>query len=131
MPGSDGLRIFGDFWKKAVSWDLKLDEANWFLDMGEASPVGSTRCAARGGIKWNSQQSKNCVSLSERWKPKSQGGNKSFVPEQRKSSVFRVFRIPMHMNIVRNRTFHVSVYLYSRIRAILYFDYLTVCKYIY
>ena len=27
MPGNDGQRILGDFWKKkAVSWDLKLDE---------------------------------------------------------------------------------------------------------
>ena len=28
----------------SVSWDPTLDEANWLLDLGEASPVGSTRC---------------------------------------------------------------------------------------
>ena len=27
-----------------------------------ASPVGSTRCAACGGVSWNSQHSRNCVS---------------------------------------------------------------------
>ena len=29
MPGSDGLRILGDFWKKAISWDSTLGEAGW------------------------------------------------------------------------------------------------------
>ena len=29
MPRSDNLRILGDSWKKAVSWDLKLDESSW------------------------------------------------------------------------------------------------------
>ena len=38
MPRSDGLRILGDFWKKAVSWDLRLDEASWFSGLGEARP---------------------------------------------------------------------------------------------
>ena len=91
MPGSDGLRILGDFWKKkAVSWDLNLDEESWFSSLGEASPVGSSRCSACGGGRWNSQHSKNCVSLYLCWKPKSQG-NKSFVSEPRESSVFRVF----------------------------------------
>ena len=36
MPRSDGLRILGDFWKKVVSWDLKLDEASWVYDMHRA-----------------------------------------------------------------------------------------------
>ena len=31
MPRSDGLRIWGDFWKKAVSWDSNLEEASGFL----------------------------------------------------------------------------------------------------
>ena len=30
---------FGDFWKKAVSWDLKLGEMSWFLSLGEGSPA--------------------------------------------------------------------------------------------
>ena len=82
MPGRDGLRILGDFWKKAVSWDSDLGEASWFLSLGKARPVGSTRCAARGLVRWNIQHSRNCVSLSPRTeKPKSEEGNKSFVPE--------------------------------------------------
>ena len=39
MPGSDGLRIWGDFWKKAVCWDLRQDKASWDSNLGEASPV--------------------------------------------------------------------------------------------
>ena len=104
MPGSDGLRILGDFWKKAVSWDSDLGEVNWFLDLGVARLVGSTRCAARGGVRWNSQHSKHCVSLSSCRKPKSQEGNKSFVPEPREPSVFRVF-----FGFLCQWTFHVSV----------------------
>ena len=66
MPGSDGLRILGDFWKKAVSWDKRLDEASWFLDRGEASPVMDYGMTARCWVGWNSQHSRNCVSLSPR-----------------------------------------------------------------
>ena len=42
MPGSDGLRILGDFWKKnselrfetgRVSWDAKLGESSWNYGM--------------------------------------------------------------------------------------------------
>ena len=36
-----------------------------------------------------SQHIKNCVSLSSCLKPKSQEGNKSFIPKPRESSVFR------------------------------------------
>ena len=107
MPGSDGLRILSDFWKERVSWDLNLDEVSWFLDLGEASPVGSTRCAACSGVRWNSQHSKDCVSLSLSQKPKSQEGNKSFVPELlRVVSVLSVFRIPMHMNVLQIQIFY-------------------------
>ena len=38
-------------------------------------------------------------------------GNKSFVPElPRVVSVSSVFRIPMHMNVLQIRKFHISVY---------------------
>ena len=91
----------------SVSWDPKL-KASWDLKLDEASPVGSTRCAAHGGVRWNSQHSKNCVSLPSCWKPKSQEGNKSFVPELlRVVSVLSVFRIPMHMNILHIHIFYV------------------------
>ena len=107
MSGSDGLRILGHLWKKAVSWDLKLDEASWFLDLGEASPFGSTRCAARCRVRLNSQHNKNCVCLSLCLSlglslspyveiPKSQEGNKSFVPELKK--VVSVSWFPMYIS---------------------------------
>ena len=40
MPGSNGLRILGDFWKKAVSWDLRQDEAGWFLSWARPFHLG-------------------------------------------------------------------------------------------
>ena len=44
-------------------------------------------------------------------KPKSQEGNKSFVPEPRDSSVFRVFfGLSMHVNVLRIRKFSRSVH---------------------
>ena len=52
------------FWKKAVSWNLRLDEASWFFDLGEASPVMDYRMPARCWVRWNSQRSRNCVCLS-------------------------------------------------------------------
>ena len=33
-------------------------------DLGEVSAVGSTRCIARCWVRWNSQHSKNYLSLS-------------------------------------------------------------------
>ena len=55
----------------------------------------TTRCSARCGVRWNSQHSKNCVSLSACWKPESQEGNKSFVPElpvfRDSLCIFRIF----------------------------------------
>ena len=104
MPGSDGLRILGDFWKKAASWDLNLEEACGFSSLRKARSVGSTWCAARCWVRWNSQQSRNCVSLSSCRKPKSQEGNKSFVPE-----LPRVIGVSGFLCIW---TFYTSVYLY-------------------
>ena len=58
------------FWIKAVSWDLDLDEASWFL--GEAGPVMD--CGVRTRVGWVSELraddgrtvsiEKLCVSLS-------------------------------------------------------------------
>ena len=111
MPGSNGLRILGDFWKKAVSWDLHLDKASWFSSLDEARPVGSTWCAVHCWVRWNSQHSRNSVSLSSCWKPKSQEGNKSFVPELPKVvSVSSVFQISIHMNVSGIHMFYVSRY---------------------
>ena len=83
---------FGWFKKKQFvkiwSWTKRVD----FLDLGAASPVGSTRC----WVRWNSQHSQNCVSLSSCWKHKSQEGNKSFVPELQK--VVSVSGFPMYIS---------------------------------
>ena len=84
------------FFLKAVSWDSDLGEASWFSSFGEAKSVGCTRCAARGGVRRNSQHSKNCVSLSSCWKPKSQEGNESFVPELK--IVVSVSGFPMYIS---------------------------------
>ena len=54
----------------------------WLLAESSAEGLTEKRCRS-------SQHSKNCVFLSSCRKPESQEGNKSFVPEQRKSSVFR------------------------------------------
>ena len=91
MPGSNGLGFSGIL-KKAVSLDLRLDEASWDSNLGEASPVMNYGMPARGWVRWNSQYSRNCVSLSSCRKPKSQEGHKSFVSEPRESSVFHVSR---------------------------------------
>ena len=77
--------------------DVIIKTTCW--DLNEASPIGSTRCAARGGVRWNSQHSKNCVSLSLCWKPKSQEGNKSFVPELKK--VVSVSGFPVYISHIR------------------------------
>ena len=118
MPGSDGLRILGDFWKKAVSWDLNRDEVSWFPNMGEARPVGSTRCTARGGVRWNSQHSKKCVALSPRVENlKVKKEIKVSYLNYRGLSVFSsVFRIPMHMYNLLIRIF----YIYEYVTVLLY-----------
>ena len=61
MPGNDGLG-FLVILKKAVSWNLDLDEASWFF--------GSRRSHFSYWVRWNSQHSRNCVSLSSCRKPK-------------------------------------------------------------
>ena len=51
---NEWARNFGDFLKKAVSWDLTLDEASWDLKLGEASPVCGLRNARAfvGSVSW-------------------------------------------------------------------------------
>ena len=95
--------------KKAVSWDLKLEEwveiRGWtkrvdFWTWARPVQLWTTGCPRVVG-------SDGIVSLVEIVflsppveKPKSQEGNKSFVPElPRVVSVSSVFRIPMHTNV--------------------------------
>ena len=80
-----------------------------------ASTVGSARC----WVRWNSQHSKKCVSLSppvENVKDKKV--KKSSVPElPRVVSVSSVLRIPIHVNVLYISIFYASIYLYiSHIR---------------
>ena len=58
--------------------------------------------------------------LSSCRKPKLKEGNKSFVPEPRESSVFRVYRIPMHMNIL-------CMWKFFRIMVILHLESVYFC----
>ena len=82
--------ILGDFEKKQ---ELMADagRCDLLFDLGEASPVGSTGCAAHCWVSWNSYHIKNCVSLSLCCKHKSQESSKRFVPElKRVVSVSRI-----------------------------------------
>ena len=108
FPEAMGWGFWVIFEKKTpVSWDLNLDEASWFLDLGEASPVMDYGMPARCWVRWNSQHSRNCVSLSLCWKSKSQEGNKSFVPGlPRVVNVSSVF-----WDSYAYEQFHVFVYL--------------------
>ena len=36
-PEAMGWGFWGDFWKKALSWDLNLNEASWDSDLGESN----------------------------------------------------------------------------------------------
>ena len=82
-------------WDSSVFWKKQLDEIwTWtervdFLSSVRPGQYGCTRCTAGCWFRWDSQHSKNCISLSSCSKPKSQESNKCFVPEPRKSSVFR------------------------------------------
>ena len=108
--------ILGDFEKKAVSWDLTLDEASWFLSLGEASPVGDY--GMRRAFVWSDGTVSivKIVSLSPRVEIlKVKNVNKRFVPElQRVVSVLRI------LGFLIMWTFYRSVYFkYS------YFEYVT------
>ena len=129
MPGSDGLG-FLVILKKTGGWDLDLDEASWFFWPGRGQWVYGLRGAhARWLSQWveswwwtNSQHRKIvCLSLSPRVeKSKLKEGNKSFLPEPRDPSVFRVFRIPIRVWTFYEHYegFYTSVYLYSRVMSI-------------
>ena len=115
------------FWnlkKKTVSWDLNSERDSWdsslekgsrFLVSPRRDQLGSTKCAARGGIRWKSQHRKKlCFSLLMSKNLKLKKVIKGFVPEPKESrQVFRVFSHSyMRMNItnvVCICTFHMFV----------------------
>ena len=85
---------FRGFEKKAVSWDLNSEQAIRFLARAE----GSTKCAARAGVRWKSQHRKKlCLSLLMSKNLKLKKVIKSFVPEPI-STVFGF--LYMFMNIL-------------------------------
>ena len=114
---------FGWFLTKTVSWDLKLDKAGWFLRWARPVLLGLRDASREVGSDGTVSIAK-IESLSSCWKPKRQEVNKSFVPEQRESSVLRAyFGIPMPVNVSRTRMFYRSVYFtYQYVSHILIFD---------
>ena len=120
MPGSDGLGFFVILNKSSeLSFGLRRSELIFGPRWSQSSYGlgGAPRIVGSDGtvsiVKIVS------LSLSACQIPKSQEGNKSFVPEPRESSVFSVFRIPMRMNIIwtlwtflRIRIFHILRYGY-------------------
>ena len=106
------------FWKKAVSWDLDLGEASWFFrtwqGQGSLWTVGCMRVGWVSELRADDGRTvsiEKIVSLSPRVeKPKLKKGDKSFVPEPRELSVFRVFQIPMPMNIMNVLYIHIFTY---------------------
>ena len=96
-----------------TSWDLNLKEASWFSNLDEASPVGSTRWAARGGVRWNSQHSKNCVSLLVSKNLKVKKITKVSYLNYRESSVFRdsyAYERFIRPYILQIRILHIFVF---------------------
>ena len=110
MPGSDRLRILGDFWKKALSWDLRLGEESWFFDLGEASLVMDYGMPVRCWVRWNSQHSKNCVCLSRSLRVENLKVKKvikvSYLNKESRQC-FAYFGIPMHVNVSRIRILYM------------------------
>ena len=92
----EALRIL-EFEKKKESWDLGLDKASWFSELAEVRPVGSTKCATCGGVKWKSQHSKKlCLSLLMSKNLKLKKVIKSLIPEP----IACFSDSYMHMNIM-------------------------------
>ena len=125
MPWSDGLRIL----KKAVSWDLTLNETSWDLKLGKASPVCGPRDARAfvWSVSWDSDSWPRvqlgswlkddmgtiiivkivCVSLSSYRKTISQ--KKSIVSYLNYKSR-QCFGIPMQMDVLGIRILYIHEY---------------------
>ena len=108
------------FWnlkKKKISWDLNSEPESWdsslekgsrFLVSARRDQLGSTKCAARDGVRWKSQHRKKlcvCLSLLMSKNLKLKKVIKSFVPEPI-SSVFGFLYVYEHL-----WTFSVSVWI--------------------
>ena len=108
IPGSDGLGFLAILKKsRELRFGLRRSE---LIFRTWARPVQFADCRVRARVGWVSESRADdgrtvsieksvCVS-SRVEKPKLKEGNKSFVPEPRESSVFRIFQIPMRKNIL-------------------------------
>ena len=78
------------FWnlKKSIGWDSTLEEGSCFSGARRGQTSSFRRGAARGGVRWKSQQRKKlCLSHLMSKNLKLKKVNKSFVPEPKKESV--------------------------------------------
>ena len=125
IPGSEELGILVIFEKKAVSWDLTLDEASWDSDLGVSScdlRYAPRFCLGqwveilildRGfswGVDWRAMYEQSAevkiVFLSPRVeKTKIQKKLNVWYQNYRESSVFRVFRDSYAYDILHIRIF--------------------------
>ena len=86
MPGSDGLGFLGILKKSSELWFGPRRVQLFAAGCACVGWVSELRADAGRTVSIVKIVS---LSLSSCWKPKSQEGNKSFVPEPRESSVFR------------------------------------------
>ena len=123
MPGSDGLGFLLILNKSSeLRFELRRSELI-FRTWARSVQLFAAGCARAfvGSDETVSIVKIVCLSLSSSQIPKSQEGNKSFVPELRESSVFRVFLIPMRINILWTLwMFYTSIYLYICIMSMLH-----------
>ena len=92
MPGS--AVDLGIWKKKAINWDLSLEEASRFSELAKSRPVGVYEMCRTwgGGSEGKVSLERNCVSLSPHVKkPSTQKGNKNFCTWTN----FECFRIPI------------------------------------
>ena len=97
-PDRNGLGMWMMSCPEAMGWGFWVifEKKQLVVIWTKTSPIVCCGVRARWLGQWveswrwtKSQHYNNCVSLSSCRKPKSQEGNKSFVPEPRESSVFQ------------------------------------------
>ena len=120
MPGSDGPGFLVMLNKSSeLRFELRRSELSFGPGRGQSS-LWTVRFARAlvGLVSWELTMDEQSARVE---KPKLKEGNKSFVPEPRESSVFRVFQIPRRMNIL----WTLWTFLLIRIFHVLIYDYVT------
>ena len=110
-------------WKKLVSWDSNQEEGRRFSELAEARPIVCGGGAARGRIRWKSQDRKKlCLSLLMSENLKLKKVIKSFVPE----SILSVFRfLYAYEPSMNTSTFHVLISGYVTLGVMVMKEYST------